>query len=589
MSERKKKSVSFLAAALAVLLTLTVLLWGVSSQWGSVRIKRTYLFADNGDKVSVIVYIPHNATNAAPAPVVLNFHGRANSAHTLDAWSLEQSRRGYVVLNVDRSGAGESLLTSGENEAIYKYAMTLSFVDTKQVIVAGFSSGMQPVTDISAHDNVVAAIHVFPPFINSKSNTYINKNHLLIKAGADQYNWEETGDRATYEKDVPKFLGLAEMPTPGVTYGSFADNSARQYVFVPRTLHQTAGVSSGAITAMLAFMQAAAPAPNPIDAASHVYWAAQLLALLCCAAMVAFALALGDALLQCPRFAEIVAPMPANKGLRGKKLALNILLAIGIPVLTFIPISTFGMDTMAKSTLFPAKNFNGVWLWLIVNSAITLCIMAFTAWQNKKRGASLALSDYGLAAEGEKRLNGRRIGKSLLLALLVAALFYLWLQWIDGYFGIGYQFMTLAAFTEVSPERLMKAPPYILVLFVVLLVGAIGMNTARRLPETGKPGRDMAKAMAVNALIAAAPVAILLILNYGAMIVRGNGCGVFHFTAGHSSIGSLNFVFAFPFLMGSMGVINTYFFRKTRSVWVGVFLTALIAGITAFVAQPLSV
>lgn len=113
-----------MAGTLAVLFILTVLLWGVSSGWGSISIKRTYLFADNGDKVSVISYIPDTATNEDPAPVVLNFHGRANSAHTLDAWSLEQARRGYVVLNVDRGGAGESVFTSGENEAVYQYAMT---------------------------------------------------------------------------------------------------------------------------------------------------------------------------------------------------------------------------------------------------------------------------------------------------------------------------------------------------------------------------------------------------------------------------------------------------------------------------------
>lgn len=93
-SEKKTKKcgVPFLAGTLAVLFILTVLLWGVSSGWGSISIKRTYLFADNGDKVSVISYIPDTATNENPAPVVLNFHGRANSAHTLDAWSLEQAR-----------------------------------------------------------------------------------------------------------------------------------------------------------------------------------------------------------------------------------------------------------------------------------------------------------------------------------------------------------------------------------------------------------------------------------------------------------------------------------------------------------------
>lgn len=588
-SEKKTKKcgVPFLAGTLAVLFILTVLLWGVSSGWGSISIKRTYLFADNGDKVSVISYIPDTATNENPAPVVLNFHGRANSAHTLDAWSLEQARRGYVVLNVDRSGAGESVFTSGENEAIYQYAMTLTFVDTEQVVVAGFSSGMGPVTELAAaHDNVVAAIHVFPPFIR-ESNGNLPTNHMLIKAGSDQYNFEETGPRDVYEQGVAAFLGLDGEVTPGEIYGSFEDGTAKEYVFVPRALHQTAGVSKGAITAMLSFMEQATDTPNPIDPASHIYWWAQFLALACCVTMVVFAMALGATLLKHPFFAEIVQPMPENRGKRGWKLALNILIAIGIPICTFIPFSTFGMDVLAKNAIFPAKNFNGIWVWLMLNTLITLAIMAFGYLREKKAGEVVSLSHYALAPEGESRLNGRRILKSLVLALCVASIFYLWLQWIDGFFGIGYQFMTLAAFTEVSPERLAKAWSYILVLFCVLFVGAIGMNTSRRLKETGDPRKDMAKAIALNALIAAAAVGLLLLSNYGIMILRGEGNGIFHFAEGQSSVGALNFAFAFPFLMGSMGAINTYYFRKTGTIWTGVFLTALIAGITAFVAQPL--
>ena len=174
----------------------------------------------------------------------------------------------------------------------------------------------------------------------------------------------------------------------------------------------------------------------------------------------------------------------------------------------------------------------------------------------------------------------------IFILFIVGELFYLWLRWIDNFFGVGYQFMTLAAFTEVSPERLVKSVPYILVLFIVLFVNGIKMNTSRRLADTDNIRRDMIKSVLMNAVIAGAAVAILLIVNYGSCLLR-QGCGVFHFTEGHSSVGSLNFAFAFPFLMGSMGALNTYFFRKTGTVWLGAFLTAIIAGITAFVAQPL--
>ena len=585
--KKTKKRFSFLAGTLAVLIVLTILLWGVNSDWGTIQIKRTYLFADDGNKLSAVVYIPENATNENPAPVAINFHGRANVAHTLDAWAMEQARRGYVAINVDRSGAGESVYTSGDTEAFYQFAMSLSFVNKEQVVVTGFSSGMNPVAELAkAHDNVVAAIQVFLPYFIPR-NGDLPTNHLIVKAGADQYNWEEVGDLAAFEAELPWYLG-GEVTDPieeGVVYGSFEDGTAKQYVICPGELHQLSGTSSGAITAMLEFMEQATDMPIYIDPSDVSVWPGQILALLGCITMIVFALALGTTLLKHPFFAEIIQPMPANRGKRGGRLALNIIIAIGIPLVTFIPISTFGINALDNNPIFPAANFNGIWLWLLVNTVITLCIMAVSHVLDKKKGEVLTLSSYALAPEGESRLNGRRIFKSLVLALTVAAIFFLWLMWIDAFFGQGYQFMIFAGLSQVSPERFIKAWPYIGVLFCVLFVAAVGMNTSRRLKETGNPRKDMAKAIVLNVIVAAAAVTILLVIQYGTMILR-DGNGAFHFAEGQHSVGSLNFAFGFPFLMGSMAAINTYFFRKTGTVWTGAFLTALIAGLMAFSGQP---
>ena len=83
----------FLALTLAVLLAATVLLWGVSSSWGSVTIKRYTLVTDDGKEVSGVLYIPKTATAENPAPCVINMHGRANTAHVCDTWALEEARR----------------------------------------------------------------------------------------------------------------------------------------------------------------------------------------------------------------------------------------------------------------------------------------------------------------------------------------------------------------------------------------------------------------------------------------------------------------------------------------------------------------
>lgn len=584
-----KKRYSFLAITLALLLLVTILFWGVSSDWGKVTIKRVYTFAHDGDKVSMIVYIPDTATDENPAPVVLNFHGRANSTHTLDAWSLEQARRGYIVVNVDRSGCGESLFTSGDDEAAYQYAMSLSCSDKNNFMATGFSAGCTNAAKLAnAHDNFSACIQIFPPFFREGAGK-TPTNHLLCKAEGDQYNWENVGDLAACEAMIPANLGLdVDAIEEGKIYGSFEDRTAKQYVLCDNSLHQTAGVSSPAITAMLDFMQAAHPGGTQIPGSDHVYWSAQWLALAGCILMMIFAMALGSTLLDHPYFAELKQPMTSNN--RGKRGAKDILwhlcIAIGIPLVTFIPVSTFGMDWLSKNAIFPAKNFNGIWVWLIFNVMITLCIMFYNHKKDEKKGEKLVLSDYLLCSEGETKVNVTRVFKGFVLALIVTTVFYMSLRVMDSYFGVSFQFMTLAALTEVSPERLRKAIPYICVLFIVLFVNGIGMNTSRRVKDSGNPTRDMVKACLINAAVAASAVAILLIAHYGTCFFN-HGCGIWHFTPGHSSVGSLNFAFAFPFLMGSMGAINTYYYRKTGTVWTGAFVTAMIAGITAFVAQPL--
>lgn len=569
---------------------VTVLFWGVSSDWGSVTIKRSYTFADDGNKISMLVYIPDTATNDTPAPVILNFHGRANSTHTLDAWSLEQARRGYIVVNVDRSGCGESLITGGDAEAAYRYAMSLSVADKNAFMAAGFSAGTSNAGNLAkAHDNFVATIQVFPPFAREGSAD-TTTNNLLLKAEGDQYNWENIGDLKAWEDALPTCLGLdVDYVEEGVTYGNFEDKTVRKWVLAKNSLHQTAGVSGPAITAMLDFMQEAAPGGTYIEGSNHIYWWAQLLALAGCILMILFAMALGSTLLDHPFFEELKQPMTSNnRGKRGKDFWFHLLYAIGIPLVTFIPFTTFGMDHMNKNVIFPGNNFNGIWVWLMLNVGITLVIMYVNNRLDKKKGIELQMSDYILCAEGENRLNARRIGKGFALAVIVTAGFYLWLRFIDSYFGVSYQFMTFAQLTEVSPERLRKSIPYMCVLFVILFVNGIGMNTSRRVKDTDNPTKDMIKACLINAAVAAAAVAILLLVNYGACFFN-HGCGVFHFTEGHSSVGSLNFAFAFPFLMGSMGAINTYFYRRTGTVWTGAFVTAMLAGITAFVAQPLTI
>lgn len=592
----KNNAGRFLALTLAVLLIATVLLWGVSSNWGSVIIKRYTLATSDGKEVSGVLYIPNTATTESPAPCVINMHGRANTAHVCDTWALEEARWGYVVLSLDLFGCGESdLLDGGSNKSYYKYPEVwynylkdLDFIIPDQFVYVGFSMGNLPAYSMAERhpDTTIGNIQVFNFRAPSKD---CQTNLCVIKAQSDQYNYGNVGDLDVYEAAIADAFGLdsASDLERDRLYGSFEEHTARKYVFAPKALHQSGGIDSNVISALLTFLDQCAPMPNYIAPTSLVWGFQQVLTLICYVFTVALLLATGNLLLQIPYFGKaICVPLQKNRCKRGVSLIQNIGISILIPTCTFITFSTWGMSLFDKNPVFKAKNFNGIIFWLFLNTLITICIMAYNHKKDTMHGEKLGLAEYVLVGEGEDAIPLHRVAKAFTVAAITVFVVFSWLAIVDAIFGVNYQFWILGIFSRVNVKRFFGAVPYMFIIFCVLFIAGIGMNTARRLPSTGNAKRDMARDMAVNCLIAAAPVAILLLIQYGGCWLIGTGYTPFALNGG--SVGALNFAFGFPFLMGSMAIINTYFYRKTGSVWVGAFMGAMTAALCAYSGQPLA-
>lgn len=592
----KNNAGRFLALTLAVLLIATVLLWGVSSNWGSVIIKRYTLATSDGKEVSGVLYIPNTATTENPAPCVINMHGRANTAHVCDTWALEEARRGYVVLSLDLFGCGESdLLDGGSNKSYYKYPEVwynylkdLDFIIPDQFVYVGFSMGNLPAYSMAERhpDTTIGNIQVFNFRAPSKD---CQTNLCVIKAQSDQYNYGNVGDLDVYEAAIADAFGLdsASDLERDRLYGSFEEHTARKYVFAPKALHQSGGIDFNVISALLTFLDQCAPMPNYIAPTSLVWGFQQVLTLICYVFTVALLLATGNLLLQIPYFGKaICVPLQKNRCKRGVSLIQNIGISILIPTCTFITFSTWGMSLFDKNPVFKAKNFNGIIFWLFLNTLITICIMAYNHKKDTMHGEKLGLAEYVLVGEGEDAIPLHRVAKAFTVAAITVFVVFSWLAIVDAIFGVNYQFWILGIFSRVNVKRFFGAVPYMFIIFCVLFIAGIGMNTARRLPSTGNAKRDMARDMAVNCLIAAAPVAILLLIQYGGCWLIGTGYTPFALNGG--SVGALNFAFGFPFLMGSMAIINTYFYRKTGSVWVGAFMGAMTAALCAYSGQPLA-
>ncbi|MBQ2896569.1 MAG: alpha/beta hydrolase, partial [Oscillospiraceae bacterium] len=81
---------------------------GIQRSWGRVDVSTVSIPYGDGESLTGKLYIPQSATAQRPAPAVLLLHGSQNDRETNAAFSIELSRRGYVVLSLDEYGHGYS-------------------------------------------------------------------------------------------------------------------------------------------------------------------------------------------------------------------------------------------------------------------------------------------------------------------------------------------------------------------------------------------------------------------------------------------------------------------------------------------------
>ena len=588
LHEQNKPKILFFLISIAALLLFTILIWGFQSDWGSVKIKRISILGNDGSKISAIAYIPKTATNAIPAPAAVIFHGRSNQGHSNDTWSMELARRGYVVISPDLSGGGESDVNNRETQAIStaSYAFTMPFVDKGKIVLIGYSAGCASV--IRAADNcggtVAGNVFVFGPFMLQigKGDSDIDFDSYIVKAKADQYDYDFIGDADACLGRTAATFGLDQMAY-GVSY--IRDNGHLvQMDMVSDSLHQTGNISGQTISYLIQDVNKLAPAVKQIAPDSFAFGWQQLFSLLAAFTMIFVIAAFANLLLASPYFETIkVAPAP-YKGISGKKLALRIVLDIAIPLILFVPSSAYTMKYMGNSKIFTSNNLNGIMGWLLVLAIISIIGIIIRIHRTRKKKESVDLADYSLGAHGENRLVWNRLAKSLLLGVIVVSAALIWLSAIEGFLGINYQFWNIATMLRPSGTRIIRAIPYIVIIFIAMLSGGVGMLTSRRLREVGKPWLDALIAIGVNAIVAAACLGILLIVQYGGSLIVGTGKTLvpqidIYGTGINKSSGALDFAFGYCFMMGTMNGLITYLYRKCNTIWPGVMIGSIFAGI----------
>ena len=589
------KSTRFFCITLALLILFSVLIWGFQTSWGYVSIRRLTITGDEGEKVSMLLYLPKDVTQENPAPLVLISHGRSNQAHSDDTFALELARRGYVVIEPDLNGSGASDINSLGDRLGYRpqaievtqFAQTLDYIKGDEIIVVGYSAGV---------GTSVAVAEAFPEDVKSIvtisstspiTSTLDGFNYCFIKADADQYNYDRHGTEEAFAAEYQNRFGLTERVESGHTY-DIGNGNVMSYT-VTRAIHHSNSINGEAVTALLDFMTTVHTAPNYIDPADQV-WGWQQLFSFCAAITFMFFLAsLVGLLLQNPYFAAIKNPVPTNKGLRGKKLAKKIAMDLIIPIVLFIPVSIIGYNATDKYIIFRSRNLNGIMLWLVVLGIISVIGIVLKFKRKKSAGETIALSDFALGADDMYKLNWMVVRRSLFLGLLVMSICILWINTLEDLLGINYMFWNLCTFTRVTTERFFRAIPYAFCIFFAMFTANIGMCTARRFADTGHEKRDMFISVAANVLISGMTLGLLVLIQYGGCYLGGTGKLPLNFllnivpatlrNAGTTDLGCLDFAFGYCFMMGGTTGVCTYLFKKSGNIWPGVIACTLFAAV----------
>ncbi len=585
MNERKK-AVRFFCIAMAVLLFSSIMIWGFQTDWGYVKIERLMLNAPDGSKLSTLIYIPDTATPETPAPAAVICHGRSNQAHSNDTWCMELARRGYVVLSPDLSGGGESDVVDRDMQSLTtaKYALTLDIIDKDQFNLLGYSKGCtSAITAAYAlADQVNTVMLVLGPFMVRNNFDMISsllREHdvdvATIKADADQYDYMLIGDGPECRKFVKEKLNLPVdiVPEQDIQLG---ETSIFRYYEVTGTMHQTGNISADSISAILDFENDFNNAPIQRENTDQAWLPQQIFSGIACVTMM-FALAAAiNLLMQLDFFKSTMsfkrAPRKEQRGL--KAWVLDILFAVAIPALLFIKVSTWGINWFANSKILTSTNLNGIMLWLLVAMClIGLIRLAIRTYRRKAAGEVIAASDFCLAPQGGK-FYWPNVGKAFIIGIVCTAFFGLWMAAMEGYMGINYQVWNVSTYLKPSPERIVKAIPYIIIIMIVMFSGNISQ---RVLPSTGNERRDMWIAVTVNSVLTAFALFLLLVIQYGGSLIVATGWVPFEGVNG--STGALDFAFGYCYMMGGTTGVVTYLYRKHGNVLCGVIPASIFCGL----------
>jgi len=583
----KIKAWIVLVVLLVVLLGAEILASQVQQNFGRVEVSNVIFENSKGIPVRSKLLRPIGATPEKLVPGVVYIHGYQNNRETSDAYAIEMARRGFVVLEIDAIGRGNSGNPGDINDpdfdptfgglAAFEFLKKLPFVDEKSVGLMGHSLGAETAYQIALADPTVRALSISGFAYTEEATTNSPQNMLMIFGQYDEYRERMTGTTNVGSEwlsspQTQAAFGGRDNLEYGVAYGNFEDGSARMVVLLP-VIHIMESHSKAGVAAAVSWMRAALN-PDPdlwIDENSQIWEIKEFATLVAMLAGLFSLLPLGIIFLQTRFFATIQDEISTVYACTRRKFWKPAIIN-GILMWLYLPLifSLFGIHVylIPIDKIFPMMLVNGiVWWFLWIN------IFGFFILRRWRRKTDISWYDLGISYVKDRFvLDWGQIGKTTLLAFILFAFVYLVEHTFEAIYIVDYRFVFPFA-NDLTPYRFGMWLLY----FPFLLIGFIQMgyflHGQLRLPQKNSWLKTYLYWAGVNTLTMIVPLILFLLVQYIPIFTLG----VVPFVGPGGVLA--NFTMSLFHIIGVLMMIvplQTWFFQWTGRPYLGAILNAAI-------------
>ncbi|MBT3276221.1 MAG: hypothetical protein HN368_23945 [Spirochaetales bacterium] len=574
---------------LVILLAAEILGYLAQTDFGNVEVTNVRFENYNGITVRAKLLKPANIDRAT-LPGIVFVHGYQNNRETSDAYGIELARRGFVVLNIDAVGRGNSgkpgdidapdFDPSYGTKSALEYLSSLPCVDPESIGLMGQSLGAEIVYNLALEDSSIKAL-VISGFAYTGEADFARPSNLLMIIG----KWDEFRDRMTGTDDIekewmsaPATAAVIDHPNPeiGITYGDFADGSARR-VIVPRITHLMESHHRDTIAEALRWMRSSLELESTrwIEPKLQIWPLKEWMTLLALVACFASLLPLGLILIKTPFFSGASMESPIRYAAAGRDFTIPAIIN-GLVMCLYLPfiliLFAIHIYVVPIDRIFPMMMVNGVVWWFLLTNIIGFAL--FILWYKKaSRHGETDLFDLGISYRLDSfSLDSLALLRSVLLAAVLFG-YALGLQTaLEKIFLIDFRFIFPFA-SDLTWHRSLLFLIYFPFILVGFLFLQLFIHGRMRRKLRGSFMTTFFAWSGTNILLLIVPLILMLLVQYVPLFINGT---ILLVGPGGMFVTFLLNLFHMIGVLILVIPVSTWFYRITGRIYTGAVLCALL-------------